>query len=110
MPMQYSDKIYIAGHQGMVGSAIFRLLTKLGYHNLLTADRSELDLLSQQQVADFFAKHQPDYVFLAAAKVGGIQANSSYPADFIYNNLMIQNHIQFWARLIVSHPIIKNKP
>ena len=93
MPMQYSDKIYIAGHQGMVGSAIFRLLTKLGYHNLLTADRSELDLLSQQQVADFFAKHQPDYVFLAAAKVGGIQANSSYPADFIYNNLMIQNHI-----------------
>lgn len=93
MPMQYSDKIYIAGHQGMAGSAITRLLTKLGYHNLLTAERSELDLLSQQQVADFFATHQPDYVFLAAAKVGGIQANSSYPADFIYNNLTIQNHI-----------------
>ena len=93
MPMQHSDKIYIAGHRGMVGSAITRLLTKLGYDNLLTADRSELDLLSQQQVAEFFAKHQPDYVFLAAAKVGGIQANSSYPADFIYNNLMIQNHI-----------------
>ena len=93
MPMQYQDKIYIAGHQGMVGSAITRLLTKLGYYNLLTADRSELDLLSQQQVAEFFATHQPDYVFLAAAKVGGIQANSSYPADFIYNNLMIQNHI-----------------
>lgn len=93
MPMQYQDKIYIAGHQGMVGSAIVRLLTKLGYHNLLTADRSELDLLSQQQVAEFFATHQPDYVFLAAAKVGGIQANSSYPADFIYNNLMIQNHV-----------------
>ena len=93
MPMQYSDKIYIAGHQGMVGSAIVRLLIKLGYHNLLTADRSELDLLSQQQVVEFFATHQPDYVFLAAAKVGGIQANSSYPADFIYNNLMIQNHI-----------------
>ena len=91
--MQYQDKIYIAGHQGMVGSAIVRLLTKLGYHNLLTADRSELDLLSQQQVAEFFATHQPDYVFLAAAKVGGIQANSSYPADFIYNNLMIQNHV-----------------
>ena len=93
MPMQYQDKIYIAGHQGMVGSAIVRLLTKLGYHNLLTADRSELDLLSQQQVAEFFATYHPDYVFLAAAKVGGIQANSSYPADFIYNNLMIQNHI-----------------
>lgn len=91
--MQYQDKIYIAGHQGMVGSAIVRLLTKLGYYNLLTADRSELDLLSQQQVAEFFATHQPDYVFLAAAKVGGIQANSSYPADFIYNNLMIQNNI-----------------
>lgn len=93
MPMQYQDKIYIAGHQGMVGSAIVRLLTKLGYHNLLTSNRSELDLLSQQQVADFFATHAPDYVFLAAAKVGGIQANSNYPADFIYNNLMIQNHI-----------------
>lgn len=93
MPMQYSDKIYIAGHQGMVGSAITRLLTKLGYHSLLTAERSELDLLSQQQVADFFATHQPNYVFLAAAKVGGIQANSSYPADFIYDNLTIQNHI-----------------
>ena len=91
--MQYKDKIYIAGHQGMVGSAIVRLLTKLGYHNLLTVDRSELDLLSQQQVVDFFARHQPDYVFLAAAKVGGIQANNNYPADFIYNNLMIQNNI-----------------
>ena len=93
MPMQCQDKIYVAGHQGMVGSAIIRLLTMLGYDNLLTADRDELDLLSQQQVADFFVTHQPDYVFLAAAKVGGIQANSSYPADFIYNNLMIQNHV-----------------
>ena len=91
--MQYKDKIYIAGHQGMVGSAIVRLLTKLGYHNLLTVDRSELDLLSQQQVVAFFARHQPDYVFLAAAKVGGIQANNNYPADFIYNNLTIQNNI-----------------
>lgn len=91
--MQYKDKIYIAGHQGMVGSAIFRLLNERGYDNLLTADRNKLDLMSQQQVADFFTTHQPDYVFLAAAKVGGIQANSSYPADFIYNNLTIQNHI-----------------
>lgn len=93
MSMQYKDKIYIAGHQGMVGSAIFRLLNERGYDNLLTADRNKLDLMSQQQVADFFTTHQPDYVFLAAAKVGGIQANSSYPADFIYNNLTIQNHI-----------------
>ena len=91
--MQYKDKIYIAGHQGMVGSAIFRLLNERGYDNLLTADRNELDLLSQQQVADFFAKRQPDYVFLAAAKMGGIQANSGYPADFIYNNSMIQSNI-----------------
>ncbi len=93
MPMQYQDKIYIAGHQGMVGSAIVRLLTERGYHALLTAERDELNLLSQQQVADFFAAHAPDYVFLAAAKVGGIQANNGYPADFIYNNLMIQNNI-----------------
>ena len=93
MPMQYQDKIYIAGHQGMVGSAIVRLLTERGYHNLLTADRNELDLLSQQGVTNFFATHQPDYVFLAAAKVGGIQANNDYPADFIYQNLMIQNNV-----------------
>ena len=91
--MQYKDKVYIAGHQGMVGSAIFRLLNERGYDNLLAADHNELDLVSQQQVADFFTTHQPDYVFLAAAKVGGIQANSGYPADFIYNNLMIQNNI-----------------
>ena len=93
MPMQYEDKIYIAGHQGMVGSAIVRLLTERGHNNLLTADRNELDLLSQQQVARFFTTHQPDYVFLAAAKVGGIQANNDYPADFIYQNLMIQNNV-----------------
>ncbi|MGM8900828.1 NAD-dependent epimerase/dehydratase family protein, partial [Psychrobacter sp. 1Y4] len=93
MSMQYKDKIYIAGHRGMVGSAIVRLLTKRGYSNLLTAERSELELMSQQQVTEFFATHQPDYVFLAAAKVGGIQANNSYPADFIYDNLMIQNNI-----------------
>ena len=91
--MEYRDKIYIAGHLGMVGSAIVRLLTKRGYSNLLTADHSELELMSQQQVTEFFATHQPDYVFLAAAKVGGIQANNSYPADFIYDNLMIQNNI-----------------
>lgn len=93
MSMQHEDKIYIAGHQGMVGGAIVRLLIEHGYHNLLTAERDELDLLSQQQVTNFFATHTPDYVFLAAAKVGGIQANNSYPADFIYNNLMIQNNI-----------------
>ena len=93
MPMQYEDKIYVAGHRGMVGRAIVRLLVKRGYSNLLTADRRALDLMSQQQVTEFFATHQPDYVFLAAAKVGGIQANNSYPADFIYGNLMIQSNI-----------------
>lgn len=91
--MQYEDKIYVAGHRGMVGRAIVRLLVKRGYSNLLTADRRALDLMSQQQVTEFFATHQPDYVFLAAAKVGGIQANNSYPADFIYDNLMIQSNI-----------------
>lgn len=91
--MQYEDKIYVAGHRGMVGRAIVRLLVKRGYSNLLTADRRALDLMSQQQVTEFFATHQPDYVFLAAAKVGGIQANNSYPADFIYGNLMIQSNI-----------------
>ncbi|WP_201575857.1 GDP-L-fucose synthase [Psychrobacter immobilis] len=99
MPMQYQDKIYIAGHQGMVGSAIVRFLTERGYHNLLTADRSELNLLSQQGVTNFFATHQPDYVFLAAAKVGGIQANNDYPANFIYQNLMIQNNVIHGAYL-----------
>jgi GDP-L-fucose synthase len=91
--MNYQDKIYIAGHNGLVGSAIHRTLKAQGYTNLITRERKEPDLLDQHQVADFFQKEKPDYVFLAAARVGGIMANKNYPADFIYQNLQIQNNI-----------------
>lgn len=91
--MKPSDKIYIAGHRGMVGSAIARKLLKDGYTNIVSRDSSQLDLRSQQAVNDFFAVEQPDYVFLAAAKVGGIAANSTYRGEFIYDNLMIQSNI-----------------
>jgi GDP-L-fucose synthase len=91
--MNYQDKIYIAGHNGLVGSAIFRNLKSQGYTNLITRERKELDLLDQHQVADFFQQTKPDCVFLAAARVGGIMANKNYPADFIYQNLQIQNNI-----------------
>lgn len=91
--MNKQDKIYIAGHRGMVGSAILRALQAQGYSNFLLRTSGELDLRNQQAVADFFANEKPDYVFLAAAKVGGIIANSTYKADFIYENLMIQNNV-----------------
>ncbi len=91
--MNKQDKIYIAGHRGMVGSAIWCCLEAQGYTNIIGRTRQELDLLNQQAVADFFAQEQPDYVFLAAAKVGGIIANNTYRAQFIYENLQIQNHI-----------------
>jgi GDP-L-fucose synthase len=91
--MQFSDKIYIAGHRGMVGSAILRNLKEKGFNNFVLRTSSELDLRNQQAVADFFAQEKPDYVFLAAAKVGGIVANNTYRADFIYENLMIQNNV-----------------
>lgn len=91
--MEISDKIYVAGHTGMVGSAIVRHLQKLGYHNLLLKTHSELDLTDQQATKSFFEQERPDYVFIAAAKVGGIQANSSSPADFLYVNLMINANI-----------------
>lgn len=91
--MQKSSKIYIAGHRGMVGSSIVRLLKSRGYWNLLLKTSSELDLRNQQEVADFFAIEKPEYVFLAAAKVGGIIANNTYRADFIYDNLMIQTNV-----------------
>jgi GDP-L-fucose synthase len=91
--MDYSSKIYIAGHRGMVGSAIVRKLTKDGYTNIVVRTSSELDLRDQQAVAQFFATEKPDYVFLAAAKVGGIMANVTYPAEFLYDNLQIQNNI-----------------
>lgn len=91
--MEFSSKIYIAGHRGMVGSAIMRNLQKLGYSNIITRPSAELDLRNQQAVSSFFETEKPDYVFLAAAKVGGIQANNTYRADFIYENLMIQNNV-----------------
>ena len=91
--MEKQAKIYIAGHRGMVGSAIHRKLTKEGYTNIITRTSSELDLRNQPAVQDFFAAEKPDYVFLAAAKVGGILANNTYRADFLYDNLMIQNNV-----------------
>ncbi len=91
--MNKNSKIYIAGHRGMVGSAIVRTLTADGFNNLIFKTSSELDLTNQQAVNDFFASEKPDYVFLAAAKVGGIQANNVYRADFIYQNIMIESNI-----------------
>ena len=91
--MQHKDKIYIAGHRGLVGSAIFRALEKQGFTNLVTRTSKELDLRDYKQTADFFAEEQPEYVFLAAAKVGGIQANNTYRAEFLYDNMMIQNNV-----------------
>lgn len=91
--MQLSDKIYIAGHRGMVGGAITRRLKTLGYNNLVTKSSAELDLRSQADVNSFFAVQQPDYVFLAAAKVGGIHANNTYRAEFLYDNLMMETNI-----------------
>ena len=87
--MEKNAKIYIAGHRGLVGSAIMRCLRAVGFSNLLTHTHDELDLLDQPAVNNFFEKEKPEYVFLAAAKVGGIGANSTYPADFIYQNTMI---------------------
>jgi len=91
--MDKKAKIYIAGHKGMVGSAIYRKLFKEGFTNFVTRGSSELDLRNQQQVTDFFEQEKPDYVFLAAAKVGGIIANNTYRADFLYDNLQIQNNV-----------------
>lgn len=91
--MHSSDKIYVAGHRGMVGSAIIRRLTALGYRNIVTRSSRELDLRDQQAVADFFETEQPDHVFLAAAKVGGIVANNTWRAEFLYDNLMIESNV-----------------
>ncbi len=93
--MKKTDKIYIAGHNGLVGSAIMRNLKSKGYNNFVTTSYPEYDLSNQQTTLDFFEKERPKYVFLAAAKVGGIVANNTYRADFIYQNLMIQNNIIF---------------
>jgi len=91
--MDKTARIYVAGHRGLVGSAIVRQLEGEGYQDLILRTSSELDLRDQVATASFFQRERPDYVFLAAAKVGGIVANSSYPADFIYDNLMIQNNV-----------------
>jgi len=91
--MELNDKIYVAGHNGMVGSAICRSLRKAGYNNLVLRSSRELDLRDQQAVSNFFEQEHPDLVFLAAAKVGGIMANKTYRAEFIYDNLQIQNNV-----------------
>lgn len=95
--MQIDDKIYIAGHRGMVGSAIVRNLKKRGFNNLMLKTSSELDLRNQMAVEGFFAENKPNYVFLSAAKVGGIVANNTYRGEFIYENLMIQNNVIHYA-------------
>ena len=91
--MEKNSKIYVAGHRGMVGSAIVRELKKRGYTNIITRTHAELDLINQQAVNDFFAAERPEYVFLAAAKVGGIEANSSALADFMYDNMMLEMNV-----------------
>ena len=91
--MDKSAKIYVAGHRGLVGSALMRQLEAQGYSNIVTCTHAELDLTNQQSVADFFQTEKPEYVFLAAAKVGGIHANNTYPAEFIHQNLVIQTTV-----------------
>jgi GDP-L-fucose synthase len=91
--LEKQAKIYVAGHRGMVGSAIYRRLKELGYENIITRTSKELDLRDQQAVKEFFENEKPEYVFLAAAKVGGIMANNIYRADFLYENLAIQNNV-----------------
>jgi GDP-L-fucose synthase len=91
--MKHSDKIFVAGHRGMVGSAICRKLQQKGYSQIITRTSKELDLTDQKAVNDFFEKEKPQFVFLAAAKVGGIHANNTYRADFLYRNLMIESNV-----------------
>src|SRR5215469_4263839 len=91
--MNKDSRIFIAGHRGLVGSAIHRELVGLGYTNILVRTRDELDLLETGAVSRFFAEEKPEYVFLAAAKVGGILANNTYRADFLYDNLMIESNV-----------------
>ncbi|MGF1763568.1 GDP-L-fucose synthase [Aliivibrio kagoshimensis] len=93
MSLSLNSKIYVAGHRGMVGSAIVRQLKAQGYNNIVTRSRSDLDLVNQQAVSTFFLNEKPDAVFFAAAKVGGIQANNTMPAEFIYENLQMQSNV-----------------
>ncbi len=91
--MNKNAKIYVAGHRGLVGSALVRCLEARGYHNLVLRTHAELELRDQAAVRAFFAKEKPEYVILAAAKVGGIHANNTYPAEFIHDNLVIQSNV-----------------
>lgn len=93
MMMNKESKIYVAGHRGLVGSALLRNLVNKGYTNIITRTHAELDLRNQNAVKEFFYDEKPDYIFLAAAKVGGIHANNTYPADFIYSNLMVEANV-----------------
>jgi len=97
--MEKTSKIHVAGHRGLVGSAIVRRLKVLGYENIITRTHSQLDLTDQKAVADFFLKEKPEYVFMAAAKVGGIYANNTYPAEFIYKNLAMQTNVIYLSYL-----------
>ena len=106
MARELNQNIFVAGHRGMVGSAIVRRLQTLGYTRIVTAGRDTLNLLDQQAVQAFFQAHKIDQVYLAAAKVGGIQANNTYPADFIYENLMIQANIIQAAHLNDAHKLL----
>lgn len=106
MTRDLNQKVFVAGHRGMVGSAIVRRLQELGYARIVTADRDTLNLLDQQAVQAFFIEQKIDQVYLAAAKVGGIQANNTYPADFIYENLMIQANIIQAAHLNDVHKLL----
>ncbi len=95
--MNKSDKIFVAGHRGMVGSALIRRLESEGFSNLLVRDRSKLDLRDERAVTKFFAEQQPAVVILAAAKVGGIKANNDFPVEFLLENLRIQNNVIHWV-------------
>lgn len=95
--MELNSKIYVAGHKGMVGSAIVRRLKELGYTNILTTNKDKVNLINQIHVQSFFDEERPEYVFLAAAKVGGIKANDQFRADFIYENLMIESNVIKWS-------------
>lgn len=104
--MDKKARIYVAGHRGMVGSAIWRELERQGFRNLIGRTRAELDLLDQAAVRAFYREERPEYVFVAAARVGGIRANSAYPADFLYENLQIQNHVIDGAREAGSRKLL----
>ncbi|MCR4306706.1 MAG: GDP-L-fucose synthase, partial [Candidatus Yonathbacteria bacterium] len=104
--MEKNSKIYVAGHRGLVGSAIVRVLREQGYDNLVLKTRQELDLLDQVAVKNFFEKEKPEYVFLAAAKVGGIMANKTFPADFIRQNLVIQTNVIHNAHLCKTKKLL----